>query len=224
MTRARTIIRDALTFGLNRLSPGEQEDADLFGRCLDALNYILDKWNGSKGLLWREFFTDSVPITGLTGTLGATWPGLLPGDEIIGASVRYSPGLDQPMSPLTMGQYQEIALKNLQGAFPQQYAHDGAATVYLYPAANSHVITLLTKQAASLFTDLDTEFVMPQGYASAFTDQLAEVMAPTLNPQMLQIAATKAAASRRRIGAQAISPEIISSTNSPGRLAAFLAG
>lgn len=224
MTRARTIIRDALTFGLNRLSPGEQEDADLFGRCLDALNYIVDKWNGGKGLLWREFYTDSTPITGLSGTLGTTWPGLLPGDEILGASVRYSPGLDQPMAPLTMGQYQDIALKNLQGAFPQQYAHDGAATVYLYPASNAHVITLRTKQAASLFTDLDTEYAMPQGYASAFTDQLAEVMAPTLNPQMLQIATAKAAAARRRIGAQAISPEILSSTNSPGRLAAFLAG
>lgn len=224
MTRARTIIRDALTFGLNRLSPGEQEDADLFGRCLDALNYILDKWNGGKALLWREFLTDSSPITGVSGTLGVTWAGLVPGDEILGASVRYAPGLDQPMSPLTMGQYQSINLKALQGAFPQQYAPDGAATVYLYPAAAGHVITLRTKQAATLFTDLDTDYSMPQGYSSALTDQLAEVMAPTLNPQMLATAAAKAAGSRRRIGAQAISPEIISVATSPGRLAAFLAG
>ena len=224
MTRARTIIRDALTFGLNRLSPGEAEDADLFGRCLDALNYILDRWNGSKGLLWREFFTDSIPVTGVTGTLGTTWPGLLPGDEILGASVRYAPGLDQPMAPLTMGQYQAIALKSLLGAFPQTYTHDGASTVYLYPAANNHVITLRTKQAAALFTDLDTEYAMPQGYASAFTDQLAEAMAPTLAPEMLSVARANAAASRRRIGAQEITPAIMGGGYIQGRLGAFLAG
>ena len=224
MATARVIIRNALTFGLNRLSPGEQEDADLFGRCLDALNYIVDRWNGGKGLLWREILTDSTPITGTLGTLGTTWAGLSSGDEILGASVRYAPGLDQPMAPLTMGQYQDITIKNLPGAIPQQYAHDGASTVYIYPSANAHVITLRTKQAASTFADLDTNYDMPQGYSSAFTDQLAEVMAPTLNQQMLQVASAKAAAARRRIGAQAISPEIISSVNYPGRLAAFLAG
>jgi hypothetical protein len=59
VTTARVIIRNALTFGLNRLSPGEQEDADLFGRCLDALGSIVDEINGGKGMLWREVLTAS---------------------------------------------------------------------------------------------------------------------------------------------------------------------
>ena len=48
MPTARAIIRNALTFGLNRLSPGEQEDADLFGRCLDALGSIVDEITGTE--------------------------------------------------------------------------------------------------------------------------------------------------------------------------------
>lgn len=223
MTKAREVIRNCLTFSLNRLSPGEQEDADLFGRCLDALNHIIDKWNGGKSLLWREIITDSSPITGSVGTLGVTWPGLQYGDQILSATVRYTTGVDEPISPITVEQYLAIPIKGLSN-IPQQYAHDGGSTVYLYPAANGQTIKLRTKQAASMFADLDTDYVMPQGYKSALVDQLAEVMAPSLLGGIPPVISSAAAASRRRVGAQEISPSILNGYNVGGRLASFLAG
>lgn len=217
MTKARAIIRNALTFGLNRLSPGEQEDADLFGRCLDALASIVDKINGSKGMLWREVLTTSAPISGPVAQLGIAWPSLLSGDEILGATVQYAGGQDLPLSPIVMGQYADIAVK-ATASIPQVFAHDGASSVYFWPAASGQTVTLRTKQAAQTFADLDTEYIMPAGYQSAFEDLLSEAMAPTLNPQMFAVAAQKARDARRRIGAQSVSPATIGYGRSIGNI------
>ncbi len=224
MTKARVIIRNALTFGLNRLSPGEQEDPDLFGRCLDALTSIMDEINGGKALLWREVLTASTPITGTSAQLGVDWPALASGDEILGASVRYAPGLDQMMAPITVAQYQEIAVKALTGAFPQNFAHDGAATLYLYPAAVGHVITLRTKEVSAGFADLDTDYVMPKGWQSALEALLAEKMSDTLVGSISPKVARDAARARRRLASQSIEPAIINGQPLAGRLGAFLAG
>lgn len=208
MTRARVIIRNALTFGLNRLSPGEAEDADLFGRCLDALGSIVDEINGGKGMLWREVLTTSTAISGASAQLGVAWSGLASGDEILGATVRYPGSNDLPLSPITMGQYADI-IDKATASVPSVFAHDGAATVYFWPAAAGQSVTLRTKQAAQTFADLDTEYSMPAGYQSAFEALLAEKMAPTLNADLVGLTAAKASAARRRINAQAINPEII---------------
>jgi hypothetical protein len=207
VTTARVIIRNALTFGLNRLSPGEQEDADLFGRCLDALGSIVDEMNGGKGMLWREVLTASSAITGASAQLGVAWAGLASGDEILGATVS-SGGQDVPMDPLTMGQYADISDKTSSGQ-PRQYAHDGAATVYLYPAAAGHVVTLRTKQAAQTFADLTTDYVMPAGYQSALEAFVAEKMAPTLNTDMVPLTIRRATAARMRLASQTIYPAIL---------------
>lgn len=217
MTTARTIIRNALTFGLNRLSPGESEDADLFGRCLDALGSIVDEINGGKAMLWREAFTVSSAITGPSALLGVAWPSLASGDEILGATVQYSAGHDIPLDPITLGQYERITDKS-QASLPRLFAHDGAATVFLYPAAAGQTVTLRTKQAAQTFADLDTDYSMPAGYRAALEALLAEKMAPTLNADMVQITAGQARAARRRLAAQFISPEIIGSRHSASNI------
>lgn len=217
MTKARTIIRNALTFGLNRLSPGEQEDADLFGRCLDALGSIVDEINGGKSLLWREVFTQSSPISGVSAQLGVAWPTLASGDEILSATVQYSAGQDIPMSPITMEQYELIPVKTT-ASLPQVYAHDGAATVFFYPAASGQTVTLRTKQAAQNFADLDTDYVMPAGYQSAYEALLAEKMAPTLNSNLVALTSTKAASARRRIIGQVIEPAILDARRPVGNI------
>lgn len=222
MTQARAIIRNALTFGLNRLSPGEQEDADLFGRCLDALASIVDEMNGLGGLLWREVMTQSTPITGTTGTLGTTWAGLVPGQQILGATVSVT-GVDQPMAPITVEQYQSIPIKAVS-APPYQYAHDGQSTVYIYPAAAGHVITLRTKQLAQSFADLDANYIMPPGYQSALEALLAEKMADALVGGISPKVASDAGRARKRLASRNLEPAILSQSFSDGRLGAFLAG
>jgi hypothetical protein len=217
MTKAREVIRDCLTFHLNRLSPGEVEDADLFNTCLRGLNHIADQWNGQKSFLFRKIITASTPITGTSGTLGTDWASLVPGDEIDGAMVQYSAGQDTHLDRLTMAQYLEIPIKTT-AAFPRFFAHDGADKVYFYPACTGQVVKLLTKQVVSDFLDLDTDYSMPKGYKSALSACLAELLAPTLNPALLQVIKVSAKAARDRVGAQAIDPAIIDSGTNRGNI------
>lgn len=213
MAKARTIIRNALTFGLNRLSPGEQEDADLFARCLDALGSILDEINGSEGMLWREEFTTSSAITGMTANLGVEWPGLTPGNQVLGASVKYSPGgQDIPLNNITMDQYADIPVKST-ASIPRDYAFDGGTTLYFYPACAGQTVTLRTLQQVTGLTDLDTDYVLVSGFQSALEALLAEKMAPTLNPAMLPKAEREAAKARLRIARNVVQPDILSGSS-----------
>jgi hypothetical protein len=206
MATAREIIRAALSFHLNRLSPGETEDADTFGTCLTALNFIADEWNGKKAFLHREILTAGT-VTAATGTLGTTWSTLSPGDQILGAS--YNDGSqDIPLRELTMAQYQDIPVKTT-AEDPAWFAHDGLATVYFYPVPTSRSVTLRTKQIVSDFADLDTDYSMPKGYKSALAAELAEKVAPVmlgLVPASVAVAARQA---RSRILAQVVIPAIL---------------
>lgn len=205
MTTARSIIVGALTFGLNRLSPGETLNADDGAICLDALNHIADELNGSKSFLFREILTTSSPITGASAVLGVAWPTLAPGDEIAGATL--GDEADR-MDALTMAQYAAITDKVSAGS-PRYYAHDGLATVYLYPAASGQTVTLRTKAVVSDFADLDTEYSMPKGYKSALSALLAEKMAPTMVGGVSAPVAQAAQKARNQLAQQSVNPAII---------------
>lgn len=206
MPSARTIITGALTFRLNRLSPGETADADTLAVCMEALNDITDRWNGQGGFLFREVLTTGT-VTG-SGTLGTTWATLAPGADILGATYS-SGGSDVPVDRLTMAQYHERIAVKATGGTPQFYAHDGLATVYFYPQPTALAVTLRTKQAVGTFADLDTVYSMPAGYQSALSANLAELLAPTMNMAVLGVCKRDAAAARQRIGLQTIEPAIL---------------
>jgi hypothetical protein len=204
MATARTIIRNALTVHLNRLSPGEAEDADTFGACRDALNLIVDEFNGSKTFLFRET-TTTAAVSGLSANLSA-W-GLAPGSQILGAT--YSDGgSDTPIAPLTIAQYQDIPVKTTLGV-PQVYAHDGLSVVFFYPGATGQSIALRTLAAVADFADLDTAYTLPAGYSSALSALLAEKMAPSMVGGISGDVARAARAARMRLGAQAANPAIV---------------
>lgn len=220
MTTAREVITGALTFHLNRLSPGEALDADTASVCLSALNDIVDEFNGVKSQLYREVFTLSgAGIVGTSGTLGTTWASLSPGDEILGATTQYTAGLDVPLDPLTMGQYQNISLKST-GSIPRYYAHDGAATVYFWPACTGQTVSLRTKAAFSDFADLDTNYVLPKGYKSALSALVAERVAGVTVGGIPPTVAVAARAARMRLAAQASNPAIIGPRRDGGNILA----
>jgi hypothetical protein len=203
---AGEIIRAALTFHLNRLSPGEAEDADTFNTCRNALNFIVDEWNGIKAFLFRVIRTQGT-VTGSTGTLGTTWAALSPGDLILGAS--YNDGTqDIPLDELTIEQYQEISVKTTAGN-PRYWAHDGQSTVYFYPVPTSVAVTLRTKGPLSDFADLTTEYTAPAGYKSALAVELAKKVAPTMLGAIPPQLFAAASAARSRIHAQAYVPAVI---------------
>lgn len=205
MATARSIIRNALSFHLNRLSPGEAEDADLFGRCLDALNDIVDELDGVKSQLYKETLTSGT-VTG-SGTIGTTWA-LTPGCKILGATGQSDGGTDYPLSPLTMAQYADIALKTTSGD-ARLYAHDGLSTVYFYPVPTAQPITLRTKDEFADFADLDTDYDMPKGYKSAFSALLAAKMAPSLVGGITPAIAVEVNRARARMSAISAGPAIL---------------
>lgn len=205
----REIIRAALSFHLNRLSPGEAEDADLFNRCLLALNFIVDEFNGRKAFLFKEKLTTSSAITGTYGVLGTDWLDVIAGEQILGATVQYAANLDVPMEPITVAQYADIGIKSVT-TYPQYYAHDGADKVYLYPKANAHVITIRTHQLFDEF-DMDSGFTIPNGYKSGLAALLAEAMAPSLLGSLTPDIARKANAARTRLSSQNVNPAIMHS-------------
>lgn len=210
MTTAREIITSALSFRLNRLSPGEALDADLAAMCLSALNDIADEWSGSGSFLWRTQLS-SATFSGASATLGTTWADITPGQNIMGATYNAGAG-DFPLDKLTMEQYQEqIRIKSLQGGLPQYFAQDGLSTVYFYPVVSASTpITLRVMQSVQEFADLDTDYSMPQGYRSGFADVLAERVAPSVLGAVPPSIAKGAALARNRLMAQSIEPAIIS--------------
>ena len=210
MTIARNIIGGALTFWLNRLSPGETLDADLGATCLAALNDVCDEFNGLGSFLFSEYFTPGV-CNGVSGTLGVTWPGINPGDNILGATVSYQAGMDIPLDPMTMAQYADIPQK-ATASIPQRFCPDGGSLVFLWPAAAGQTVTLRTWKSFSQFADLDTDYLMPQGYQSALAVCTAERMCMTLNPGALPKVEKGARAARNRLAAQVTMPDIINMT------------
>ena len=216
MAKARVIISDALTFGLNRLSPGETLDADTAQRCLDALNNIVDRLNGQNTFLFCDVFTSGV-VNGVTGTLGVTWPGVRPGEQIEGVTATYSTNNDVPLSMMTMDVYANIVNKSTAG-FPSSYSPDGFALIYFWPACTGQTITLRTRQNVNDFADLDTDYGMPDGCRADLADMLAEKMAPTMAPEMLSKVAADAVSARRRAYARTISPDIMQPAGQRGNI------
>jgi hypothetical protein len=221
---ARNIIMDALRFHLNRLAPGEDLDTDTGEFALDALNSVIDEWDGVKAALFQEILTESVSsISSATGTLGVDWLDLSPGDQILGATVDYGSGEDVPLDPITMAQYHATPQKNTSGG-PCVYAYDGASTIYFYPVPTGQSVTLRTRQALATFAGLDNVLTMPQGYRSALAACLAALLAPTLNPEVLAVCERRAAAARQRVATQNLNPAVLGGGDASGPVARILQG
>lgn len=173
MATARNIITLALE-SMNRLAPGEAIDADLAASCLRRLNSINDDWGaGRAGVPQDQIIVATV--SGVSFSLGTgSFAAISAGDEIISMMANTT-----PMSPITIQQYNEIPVKTTAGV-PQFWAQDGLSTVFLYPAAASSVLSIVTRKPFASFADLDTVYLMPSGYEGAFAACLAVAMAPAL--------------------------------------------
>ena len=217
MPTARQIITSALTYHLNRLSPGEVLEADLGNLCLGALNDIVDGWNSSVSLLWQTTLSAAV-VNGPTGTLGVTWPTISSGHDVLGATYNNGSG-DFLIAQLTIAQYhEEVRIKTLATGFPLYWAQDGASTIYFYPAPTGQSITLRSRSSMADFADLDTVYVMPQGYRSALSAVLAEKMGPSVVGSVPPAVAKAAAFARDGLMSNSVDPAIIGSAGTTGNI------
>lgn len=188
MTTARQIITSALTTGLNRLSAGETLDDDLARLCLDGLNDVVDSINGYGGMLWKQSATTQT-VTGSSALL-SLW-GLTPGANI---TVVTTPD-DWPVNETT---FEALQTLTPESGTPTIYANAGNA-LHFYPVPSSVAITVATKEPASSFADLDTEYSMPDGWRSGLAALLAETVAVQVVGDLPGTVARKASAARRRM-------------------------
>ena len=174
--KALSIIIDAYE-RCNRLSPGEvlNDDDAAFG--LRRLNLLIDELSADNGFLYKNNLTSAVQTGAITLGVGA-WAGINPGDEIVSATAN-----NLTLAPASMQQYNEIYQPNQTGQ-PSIYVQDGHATVYLWPVPAGHTIKLQTRSAVSAFADQETDYILPDGYASALGAALAVRIAPSILGQI----------------------------------------
>lgn len=169
---ATEIITDAFE-RLNRLSPGETLNADDLAFGLRRLNLLVDEWSAKAPFLYKSVLTSAAQTGHIT--LGAgDWAAIPVGSQIVSMSVD---GL--PINPLSMQRYNGLYEPTTTGA-PDVYAHDGYATVYLYPVATGQTIQIQTRVGASIFADATTDYTVPQGYENALGAALAVRCAPAI--------------------------------------------
>ena len=181
MTTALDIIESAYE-RCNRLSPGETLSADDAARGLKRLNEIVDEWAPRFGLAYLTRITSAAQTGNIT--LGAgSWAAIRPGSEIIAAAAS---GL--PLQEITQQQYTELYNQTITG-LPQVWSQDGLSTVYLWPVPNGQTIRLMTRDGVGEFADQTTEYLLPDGFRTAFAASLAVSMAPViskLTPELLR--------------------------------------
>jgi hypothetical protein len=188
--RALDIITDAYE-RCNRLSPGEVLVADDAAFGFRRLTMLIDELSAQNLYLYKNTLTAAVQTGHIT--LGAgDWASINPGDQIVSAACQ-----NLPIDPITIQQYNERHRPSVSGV-PTVYAHDGNATVYLWPAPAGLTITLQTRNTVSQFADQTTDYTLPDGWANALGAALAVRIAPNI---LGQVPPTLLRAERAAMGA-----------------------
>lgn len=159
----------------NRLSPGETLGADEAAFGFRRLNELVDELSAQDSFLYQSIFTTAT-VTGASITLGTgSWAQISPGSQIISGEAAAF-----PMAPITMEQYGQIYDNTLAG-LPRVYAHDGLATVFLYPVPTAVVVKFQIRIGVSSFADQNTTtYSVPAGWRAALSAALAVRIAPNI--------------------------------------------
>lgn len=187
MTTAQTIIKGALR-RINSYQTGEQIAAPDANDALESLNDLIDSWSTDHAYVYASVetilnFTANQYI--YTIGPGGNWAV----DAITGQAVprplritngftRIS-GLDYTIDVMMdQNQYTQFLLKSQPAPWPLVAWYNPTmptGTIYFYPNPSSSAeLHLFTDQILSEFATLDTDVVMPQGYARALKWCLAQ--------------------------------------------------
>lgn len=185
-TSARELIRRSLML-VGVLGEGENPSSDSANDALQTLNEIVDKWN-VESLMIVNTVNITIPLNGSKKyTIGPT------GDidtlrPPSGVSLAYynmpqqdaTGPISLPVSLITEGQYNSIALKNLETSIPYCLYYNQAypiAEVYPYPISNTGEIILTVSDQFLVFNSLDDIIDLPSGYVKALRYNLAVELA-----------------------------------------------
>lgn len=199
---ANDIIRQAL-LSLGVISGTETPSADMAQDSLVALNQLLDSWQADRLMIYT-IQRQTYPLTtgqqvytyGSGGNFNFPRPAKIERMGIINLNNPVQP-LELPLQYLTVAQWQEIPVKNIQSALPQ-YCWDDQAfplrNLSFWPVPN--VVTnaaIYPWIALTQFVDLVTKFTFPPAYAKALRFNLALDIAPEYGVSQINPLVVKAA-------------------------------
>lgn len=217
MTTARQIIQLSLE-GIGIIGAGETIGAEDAEYSLRQLNTIVDRMSAGRNDLFKDQLTSGT-VTGATLTLGTgSFLAVGAGQEIQGMLAD-----NFTMSPITMEQYRDIYNKNNSGR-PINYAYNGFDTIYLYPAATGNVMTIQSRADLQQFADLDTNYLFPSGYMSAFIAALAVAVAPSLMSGVTPDMIRKESVAMKNIEGSNVRPIILNANDYKSRTSNIING
>lgn len=158
-------------------NPTDQEAED----SLQTLNEIVDKWN-IESLMITSTINYDVPLTGKKvytmgpgGDIDVIRPpsGILQAYYLMPTS---NQEVSLPIEIITQGQYNGIAIKDLQITIPQMLYYNAdypLAHVYIYPISSVGKVVITVSDQFMGFSDLDAVIDLPPGYIKALRYNLA---------------------------------------------------
>jgi hypothetical protein len=190
-TTALEIIEDAL--GLtNAVGTDQTLTADETSDCLRTLNDLIEDWNTQNlavyGQANQTFNTVNGQATYTIGT-GGNWNTVRP-VRINEPAYSTINGVTFPMSAMSQGQYDLIAVKGQTQQFPDLFLYVNEfplGLVTLWPTPNA--VTPVTFSIDRLITAVSSagaSISFPPGYANAFVYNLAVKLGPKFGKKMSQ--------------------------------------
>jgi hypothetical protein len=203
VTANELISRSLKTIGV--LAAGETADSDSVADALVVLNNMVDSWGTSRLTIYevvRNVFnlTSSTQeyTIGTGGTFDIARPVWIERASIItDRNDAAAQKIELPIrGPLTVRQWQEVAIKGTTSTFPTEFFYDkawaaGLAKISVWPVPDNSnpQLVLYVPTAVTQFSDLTTAYTFPPGYEEALRYQLAMRLAQEFGAQVTPILA-----------------------------------
>lgn len=207
LTTARDIIKESLEMiGIG--AEGETLSAETQNSGLNSLNLMLSMWGG-RNLLTTAEIRESFTLTAsqasyLMGVNSVALPtdfNTTKPSRIISAFLRDTSGNDYPIKLISREEYNDIAVKAIDG-IPEVLAQDPGATqqanqvmtVYLYPApyVSTYTLFLFSEKPLTWISALEDTITMEYAYIAAIVSNLARILSQkygrVLHPETIKMA------------------------------------
>lgn len=207
MATAQQIIRQAVT-KLGVLSAGQSVDGDTLQTGLNVLNTLLDLWRLDQLMAWQDTETvfNATPANA-TITIG-------PGGQIdtpvpsrieLGSYTRRG-GIDTPLTPVSVPEFNGLVQKGLQSAWPEFVALERGnplGTLRLWPLGSAE-LHIITRVPFHRFADLTTDYPLAAGFEYALVYSLALELSTDLGVTPTQDVRMRAVSGRRALAATSV--------------------
>lgn len=181
---ARKLTYQALR-DLGVLRAGNATSPELYDDGLTLLNELLDSWSTERLTVFssaRSVFDLAADQGTYTLGPGGDWDIATRPVRIERAGLVHDAS-ECPLEILTDAKWAAVTVKNLTGTVPAAIWSDGAfplANVSVWPVpTQANQVALYAWQTHTLFSDLDTEYSLPPGYALALRQNLAVQLVPS---------------------------------------------